>query len=576
MNVLKKIQSKHNQNAAASSLWSAERKPYTGDDPVQFWRQQNADASGSQVDETINLSEVDQAGSIMSTVGESSGGSYLAEAPSRYQSSEWPSASSSFASQYGAKSESSWRGLSREDSPSRAQYEGDSKEREVSDYASDPEEVESELESSTEIFKSPPTADEDKPAADRGRTGTGPLPSPKSFFDMAGSPSRSAQSSAGEGEESQDLSDSLKSQVMSYSTSVPSRLDETLEESMSIWPQRKEGDGVREDEESLPSNSIARQEWEESQEESRAKLSFANSPQDADHPYHAPLSPPYDKRTDIMEEDDAAQRESYSPAKFRYTRPPLSPVNRNLAPPSRPSSRRSDFESLKSEFFGPSSSNRDTAAYVYEQLKTPRDRWGRPKRNRLPPLEFWRNERVVYGHRKGELIPSLIGVIRNTSIPTPLRPSRRRRLPTPPIEAAMGDHGDTQYGTISAAPGEGGREEKRVVAIKTPTWKTISIGNPKALIADSFGGVTGWIKLLSGSRQEFGADPRQSKVFFVQKGQLSVQIDKKVIHVSSGGTVLVPPNYSFTLTNISKGYVPCILAFIAYPGDMLPSDEVLL
>ncbi|XP_049850527.1 uncharacterized protein LOC126322729 [Schistocerca gregaria] len=299
------------------SRWSAERKPYTGDDPVQFWRQQNADASGSQVDETINLSEVDQAGSIMSTVGESSGGSYLAEAPSRYQSSEWPSASSSFASQYGAKSESSWRGLSREDSPSRAQYEGDSKEREVSDYASDPEEVESELESSTEIFKSPPTADEDKPAADRGRTGTGPLPSPKSFFDMAGSPSRSAQSSAGEGEESQDLSDSLKSQVMSYSTSVPSRLDETLEESMSIWPQRKEGDGVREDEESLPSNSIARQEWEESQEESRAKLSFANSPQDADHPYHAPLSPPYDKRTDIMEEDDAAQRESYSPAKFR-------------------------------------------------------------------------------------------------------------------------------------------------------------------------------------------------------------------------------------------------------------------
>lgn len=207
--------------------------------------------------------------------------------------------------------------------------------------------------------------------------------------------------------------------------------------------------------------------------------------------------------------------------------------------------------------------------YVFEELKSPNLN-GRKLRKRVKPLDFYRNEKLVYGYRDtSSKLPSILGVIRNvgedvTSAGMPVQKRFKRGDDEEEIEASATMQ---VYDEFEAEPVE------RVIAIPTPSFKPIVDGEPSTLISDAFGCVTGWIKLAYGAEQVFNPDPDQTKVFFMAKGQAILSIGNQQTKIPQFGSFMVPPNNAFSLRHSKNQKVPCLLSFVALSGDQRPSSE---
>src|SRR5690606_17331274 len=151
--------------------------------------------------------------------------------------------------------------------------------------------------------------------------------------------------------------------------------------------------------------------------------------------------------------------------------------------------------------------------YVFEELKTPLVN-GKKLRKRIRPLDYARNERVVYGYRDPESkLPSGVGVIKNVG--EDVAPPAKKSKHVEQSEKERVEIHDTM--TVN---NESGEKAPRVLAIPRPRFKPIVEGNESTMISEAFGELTGWIKISAGADQQFNADPDQSKVFFVAKGDV--------------------------------------------------------
>lgn len=213
-------------------------------------------------------------------------------------------------------------------------------------------------------------------------------------------------------------------------------------------------------------------------------------------------------------------------------------------------------------------SDSTAAQYVFEELKTPTMN-GRKLRKRIPRLDHYRNERVVYGFRDAtSQLPSVIGIVRNTAMDVtsagmpPQKRQKQREVDDVPMHEVL-DVFDHE--TNSVVP--------RVVSIPKPSFKPLVEEDNSSLISEAFGGVTGWIKLAYNAEQKFDEDPDQSKVFFVAKGEVLLTIANTTTRIPQFGTFVVPPNNEFIISHAKTNKMPILISFVALAGTQVPSAE---
>lgn len=204
--------------------------------------------------------------------------------------------------------------------------------------------------------------------------------------------------------------------------------------------------------------------------------------------------------------------------------------------------------------------------YVFEEIITPVNAANQRRlRKRLPPIDRSKNERYVYGYRGNSQMQTVVGVIRNVGETQAEKPYRRPI--NPDHQAAV----DAPIRSTMPAKDISGAERDRVIVLPAPDFSSVDGQDNSSQIGEAFGGVTGWVRLAHGALQEFVADPDQSKIFFVCRGIIAVEIDGNLSRIPQFGCFIIPPGNQFKLIHASLSTLPTVLSFVALPGDHEPT-----
>lgn len=196
----------------------------------------------------------------------------------------------------------------------------------------------------------------------------------------------------------------------------------------------------------------------------------------------------------------------------------------------------------------------------------------RPKRNRMKPLEYWKNEQVVYGPDKKTGIPTVVGVVHvRESTPKPLRqPGYKKKAHIPVVKLSNEDGVEGEYTlakttadvplyplemtenldsmfcylTRGAPPKKGAKKNNK---IKTGiAYRTEEV-------------VTGVLKIAVRCKTPVQVSHGQMENFFVIHGFLEAIINEQKHLLPSGSFITIPAGIPFQLIN--RGQSTCRLYF---------------
>lgn len=204
--------------------------------------------------------------------------------------------------------------------------------------------------------------------------------------------------------------------------------------------------------------------------------------------------------------------------------------------------------------------------FVFEELITPVNNGGRRLRKRLPPIDRSRNERYVYGYRGDSQMQTVVGVIRNVSDPNAEKQPYRR-----PVSQDHQSAIEAPMKSLMTSKDTEGAMQDRTIVLTAPEFSAVDGYDDSSQLGEAFGGVTGWVRLAHGAQQEFIADPDQSKVFFVCRGIVALQMNDTIARIPQFGCFIVPPGNQFKLLHASLSTLHTVLSFVALPGDHEPS-----
>lgn len=249
------------------------------------------------------------------------------------------------------------------------------------------------------------------------------------------------------------------------------------------------------------------------------------------------------------------------PSMFRtpstIPRTPNSILKRNLrTPTNQPTNTHGNG-------YGPRPSGKP---FVFEEIITPVNNGGRRLRKRLPPIDRSRKETYVYGYRGDSQMQTVVGVIRNVSDPNAEKQPYRR-----PISEDHQLAVDAPMRSLMNSMDPVGDVQQRTIILPAPEFSAVDGEDDSSQLGEAFGGVTGWVRLAHGAQQEFVADPDQSKIFFVCRGIVALQMNGTISRIPQFGCFIVPPNNQFKLFHASLSTLHTVLSFVALPGDHEPS-----
>lgn len=213
--------------------------------------------------------------------------------------------------------------------------------------------------------------------------------------------------------------------------------------------------------------------------------------------------------------------------------------------------------------YGPRASGKP---FVFEELITPVNNGGRRLRKRLPPIDRSRQETYVYGYRGDSQMQTVVGVIRNVSDPhAEKQPYRRPKSEDHQIAV------EAPMRSLMNSKDVLGAIQERTIVLPAPEFSAVDGEDDSTQLGEAFGGVTGWVRLAHGAYQEFVADPDQSKIFFVSRGIVALQMNDTISRIPQFGCFIIPPNNQFKLYHASLSTLHTVLSFVALSGDHEPS-----
>ncbi|KAH7929654.1 hypothetical protein BV22DRAFT_1002305 [Leucogyrophana mollusca] len=201
---------------------------------------------------------------------------------------------------------------------------------------------------------------------------------------------------------------------------------------------------------------------------------------------------------------------------------------------------------------------------VAERSPTP-DGVRRGRRHRYKPLEYWRQEKVVYGRRESgvTLVPQIKEIIRvPQEPPVPLGKHQRKRKRSAPPRSKSKVVDNPEEGWDDETPTNGvvldflsGEEVKRRVAFTAKLVQPRPAGNNDWRFQKVFGDGTfvaaGQLKIPPKAMKPTKSTKDNTYVFYVIEGAVSVVIHKTPFIVTSGGMFLVPRGNNYHIQNIS-------------------------
>jgi len=168
----------------------------------------------------------------------------------------------------------------------------------------------------------------------------------------------------------------------------------------------------------------------------------------------------------------------------------------------------------------------------------------RSKRKKIPPLEFWRNEKVVYGRKKGP-IASVVDIVRVPHT-TPLHPLPRKAR-------KLADIDEEELPAVALFDKRTKQEMSHIIAKYAATMEKEAKSNEEtgvkiseAFKEQSFS--SGLVSLPPKSTQ----DVLESQVLYVKTGKIKVTMDEKDFQLDAGSILYVPDGKECHIINSTK------------------------
>lgn len=201
----------------------------------------------------------------------------------------------------------------------------------------------------------------------------------------------------------------------------------------------------------------------------------------------------------------------------------------------------------------------DSRVVLYRRrtVESPKMEIRRSKRQRIKPLEFWRNERIVYGPTKIEVIrvprsdDNESGVGRNT---------KRRKRNSKNTTLKKGEKND-DIDEVASAEGlaidwETNEKITRRLIYTLSMYQTETIDNDGFKFQKTFSEgdffSAGLIDIPKGRKKSGRNSNESAMVFFVFKGSVTFHLDTQTFTVKEGAQFFVPRGNMYCITNPSK------------------------
>ncbi|KAH7914014.1 Mif2/CENP-C like-domain-containing protein [Hygrophoropsis aurantiaca] len=227
-----------------------------------------------------------------------------------------------------------------------------------------------------------------------------------------------------------------------------------------------------------------------------------------------------------------------------------------------------------------------TVRIAPERSPTP-DGVRRSRRHRFKPLEYWRQEKVVYGRSGGgvTLVPHIKEIIRIPQEPAePLGKHHRKRKRSAPPRSKSRQIENPEEGWDDETPTTGVvinfHSQEEVTRRVTFTAKSVQpkqAGNHDWRFQKVFGEGTfiaaGQLNIPPKSMKPSKSTKDNTYVFYVIEGAVSVVIHKTPFIITTGGMFLVPRGNTYHIQNISDRDAKI---FFTQARQTPPDDEVPL
>jgi len=164
------------------------------------------------------------------------------------------------------------------------------------------------------------------------------------------------------------------------------------------------------------------------------------------------------------------------------------------------------------------------------------------KRRRIKPLEYWRNEQVVYGHRESVGFATVVDVVRLPHSPAQIKPKKSTEVSSP-----------KKLPKLSVQNKKGKKIYKDFAKTKESIESTKKIEGNGVKRFDAFteeGFASG--SLTIDPNKEIHKQSTSTDVYFVQSGVIHLSVDGTELDLNTGGQFFIPSGLKYKLSNISK------------------------
>eukprot|EP00158_Paraphelidium_tribonemae_P007165 Partr_v1_DN28134_c2_g1_i4_m55941 putative centromeric DNA binding len=338
--------------------------------------------------------------------------------------------------------------------------------------------------------------------------------------------------------------------------------EEDVEDNVSDMPTHMSaGNHLEHDKASLPSHIVLNETAEDSPATSRRKsISFkADLAEHRDVDYEAPVYEPsidhddYEPADDYGDNDNGAEDDNQVDDQESFKKPSASKKPEKKQKSRRKSILKNANEPLRQEDMPTDLSRSKIGVKLFEkgglkEVETEEGVVKRSSRMKYAPLEFWRNEKVVFGRRKSGLfpVPVIHEVIRVPEDQNNFRRSRtvkrtRKADDIEPKVEFLTKKGKTDEHVLLTAGGI----EPPFKTVQNETYKIAKLLHDPG----NKGLFSGMMLLPKGSEKPERESGEMTIFGFVHSGEVEVGIHETTAVISKGGSFVVPKYNKYKFSN---------------------------
>ncbi|KAK9762165.1 mitotic fidelity of chromosome transmission- protein [Basidiobolus ranarum] len=202
----------------------------------------------------------------------------------------------------------------------------------------------------------------------------------------------------------------------------------------------------------------------------------------------------------------------------------------------------------------------------------------RSGRTRVKPLDFWRNERIVYGRRKSG--PNVVPVVKEiVTIPEDhlaLSKRPKKRVIAKNVMKSKEDeemYNDEPIDEITVIDWYSGEEVKKAIGLTRDMVVTKPVNNQPFEFEKTFGEAafmsSGIIKIHQNGKKPRRNSGDNAMVFYVIAGSCRVTVHTSTFVISTGGQFHVPRGNQYQLDNVGPNEVRL---FFAQARETIPTE----